>query len=84
MSKNKVDDKANNIKGALDALEDNDEELKEGKNKNSKEEKMKRSFTLTSNQVKKIYLLKAENEGMTLSEIVGQAIDEFYKSKSEN
>jgi len=84
MSKNKVDNKVDKIKGALDGLEDNDEKVKEGKNKKSKEEKKKRSFTLTSSQVKKIYLLKAENEGMTLSEIVGKAIDEFYKSKSEN
>ena len=82
MSKNKVDDKAYNIKGALEGLEDNDEEVKEGKNKNSKEEKKKRSFTLTSSQVEKIYLLKAKNSDMTLSEIVGQAIDEFYESKS--
>lgn len=84
MSKNKVDDRANNIKGALEGLENNDEEVKEDKNKKSKEEKKKRSFTLTSSQVEKIYLLKAKNSDMTMSEIVGQAIDEFYESESEN
>jgi hypothetical protein len=84
MSKNKVDDRANNIKGALEGLENNDEEVKEDKNKKFKEEKKKRSFTLTSSQVEKIYLLKAKNSDMTMSEIVGQAIDEFYESESEN
>jgi len=84
MSKNKVDDRANNIKGALEGLENNDEEVKEDKNKKFKEEKKKRSFALTSSQVEKIYLLKAKNSDMTMSEIVGQAIDEFYESESEN
>jgi len=37
---------------------------------------------LTNNQIEKIYLLKAKNNSMTLSEIVGQAIEEFYESKN--
>ena len=51
---------------------------KEYKNKNSEEEKIKRSFTLTETQVEKIYLLKAKNSSMTLSEIVGTAIEKYY------
>jgi hypothetical protein len=93
MGDNKVKDKAEGIKGIMDGLEDNDDQnknskeekskrVKEEKNKNSKEEKKKRSFMLTNSQIKKIYLLKATNNNMTLSEIVGQAIEEFYESKN--
>ena len=90
MSNDKVKDKA---KGILDGLEDaengNEKEekskrVKEEKSKSSKVEKKKRSFMLTSGQIEKIYLLKAKNNDMTLSEIVGQAIEEFYESNSSN
>lgn len=95
MEDNKVKDKAEGIKGIMDGLENNDKEskgskeekskrVKKEKSKSSKEEKKKRSFMLTNSQIKKIYLLKAKNSNMTLSEIVGQAVEEFYKSKSEN
>ena len=80
MADNKVKNKAGDIKGIIDGLNNNDEES-EG-NKSSKEEKKKRSFMLTNNQIEKIYLLKAKNNSMTLSEIVGQAIEEFYESKN--
>ena len=73
MTDNKVKGKAEGIKGIMDGLEDNKEE-----SKSSKEEKIKRSFTLTESQVEKIYLLKAKNNSMTLSEIVGNAIEEYY------
>jgi len=94
MKDNKVKDKAEGIKGIMDGLEDNEKSksskedknkrVKEDKSKSSKEEKKKRSFMLTNSQIEKIYLLKAKNNNMTLSEIVGQAVEEFYKSKSEN
>ncbi|PTX14809.1 hypothetical protein SAMN04488598_1559 [Halanaerobium congolense] len=98
MADNKVKDKAGKIKGILDGLNNNDEEsegnksskeekskrIKEDKNKSSKEGKKKRSFMLKNSQIEKIYLLKAKNSDMTMSEIVGQAIDEFYESESEN
>lgn len=88
MDDNKVKNKAAGIKGIMDGLEDNEKEnknskrVKEDKSKRVKEEKKKRSFMLTNNQIEKIYLLKAKNNNMTLSEIVGQAVEEFYKSKS--
>ena len=85
MGDNKVKDKAEGIKGIMDGLKDNDEQnknSKEEKSKRVKEEKKKRSFMLTNSQIKKIYLLKATNNNMTLSEIVGQAIEEFYESKN--
>ena len=98
MADDKVKNKAEGIKGIMDGLEDNEEDnkknkgskeekskrVKEEKSKSSKEEKKKRSFMLTNSQIEKIYLLKAKNSNMTLSEIVGQAVEEFYKSKSEN
>ncbi|MFW6026490.1 MAG: hypothetical protein ACOCRX_09115 [Candidatus Woesearchaeota archaeon] len=96
MKDNKVKDKAEGIKGIMDGLEDNENEksksskeeknkrVKEEKSKSSKVEKKKRSFMLTSKQIEKIYLLKAKNNDMTLSEIVGQAIEEFYESKSND
>ena len=84
MSNDKFKNKA---KGIMDGLEDEEnlnskeeknERIKDEKNKNSKEEKIKRSFTLTESQVEKIYLLKAKNSSMTLSEIVGTAIEKYY------
>jgi hypothetical protein len=98
MEDDKVKNKAEGIKGIMDGLEDSEKEVekskgskedkskrvKEDKNKSSKEEKKKRSFMLTNSQIEKIYLLKAKNSNMTLSEIVGQAIEEFYESESEN
>jgi hypothetical protein len=81
----KLDKKAKGIYDGLAEMEnDDDKKVKKSKNKKSKEEKKKRSFTLTSSQVEKIYLLKAKNSDMTMSEIVGQAIDKFYESESEN
>jgi hypothetical protein len=96
MADKKRKNKAEGIKGIMDGLEDVEENknkrskeekskrVKEEENKNFKEEKKKRSFMLTNSQIEKIYLLKAKNNNMTLSEIVGQALEEFYESKSEN
>jgi len=98
MADNKIKNKAGDIKGIIDGFNNNDEEsegnksskeekskgIKEDKNKSSKEGKKKRSFMLKNSQIEKIYLLKAKNSDMTMSEIVGQAIDEFYESESEN
>jgi|Wag4MinimDraft_13_1082653.scaffolds.fasta_scaffold06223_2 hypothetical protein len=88
MEDNKVKNKAEGIKGIIDGLEDTENEsekeekskrAKEQKNKSSKEEKKKRSFMLENSQIEKLYLLKARNNDMTLSEIVGNAIDDYYE-----
>jgi hypothetical protein len=83
MKDDKVKKKA---KGILDGMnedaeseEEKSKRVKEEKSKSSEVEKMKRSFMLTSKQVEKIYLLKAKNSEMTLSEIVGRAIDSYYE-----
>jgi hypothetical protein len=34
---------------------------------------------LENSQIEKLYLLKARNNDMTLSEIVGNAIDDYYE-----
>ena len=44
-----------------------------------KAKKKKRSFMLENSQIEKLYLLKARNNDMTLSEIVGNAIDDYYE-----
>ena len=84
MAKKEVKEKA---KGILKRMEDDDENekeekskrVKEQKNKSSKVEKKKRSFMLENRQIEKLYLLKARNNDMTLSEIVGNAIDDYYE-----
>jgi hypothetical protein len=84
MANDKVKDKA---KGILDGLsedaesekEEKSKRVKEQKSKSSKEEKKKRSFMLENSQIEKLYLLKARNNDMTLSEIVGNAIDDYYE-----
>lgn len=95
MADKKVKDKAKGIKGIMDGLEDDNKEnksskeeknkrVKEEKNKSSKEETKKRSFMLTNSQIEKLYLLKAKNSDMTLSKIVGQAIEKFYESNTKS
>jgi hypothetical protein len=86
MAKKEVKEKA---KGIWDGLKESDENeskkeekskgIKEQKNKSSKVEKKKRSFMLENSQIEKLYLLKARNNDMTLSEIVGNAIDDYYE-----
>ena len=39
---------------------------------------------LTQKQIKKLHELKVENSGVSLSEIVGAAIEEFYEEYSES
>ena len=70
-----MDDDVEEIK----EIEENNKRVKEQKNKSSKEEKKKRSFMLENSQIEKLYLLKARNNDMTLSEIVGNAIDDYYE-----
>jgi len=79
MSEDKISKKAKGIMDGLMDDEDNSKKVKEEKKESSKEEKMKRSFTLTSEQVEKLYMLKAKNSEMTLSAIVGEAIESYYE-----
>lgn len=65
-----------------ESKEEKNKRVKEEKNKEVKAPRKKRSFTLTPGQVEKIYLLKAKNNDMTLSEIVGEAIEEYYEKRN--
>lgn len=83
MKDDKVKSKAKGILDGMsedaDGKEEKSKRVKEEKSKSSKVEKKKRSFMLTAGQVEKLYLLKAKNNDMTLSEIVGNAIDMYYE-----
>ena len=79
-----VKKKAKGILAGMDDAEESEKEekskrVKEQNNKSSKVEKKKRSFMLENRQIEKLYLLKARNNDMTLSEIVGNAIDDYYE-----
>ena len=87
MGEGRYGDKA---KGIIDGLEDseknsdkvNEEKSKRAdteKNNSLKDEKKKRSFMLTESQVEKLYMLKAKNSDRTLSAMVGEVIEEYYK-----
>ncbi len=87
----KVRDKAKGIREGLEDGENNTDGVKEqksksiytDKSKDIKEEKKKRSFMLPVGDIEKIYLLKGKNPDKTLSEIVSEAIKEYYKLKTE-
>ena len=82
--KDKVTDKA---QGIIDSLEEDEEERKKEekiiKKKNKRPNKQKRTYMLTQKQIKKLHDLKVENPGISLSKIVGAAIEEFHKKYSE-
>lgn len=73
----KVGDKA---KGIIDSLEE--EEERENISSESESKKVKRTYMLTKDQVRKLHNLKLDNSGVSLSEIVGEAIEEYYSKYS--
>jgi len=82
---NKIKNKAQGIMDGLEEMEneaDTNKENKSGKEKKSKranKDKSKRSFMLTEDEIKKIYIMKAKFQDKTLSEIVGEAVNLLYK-----
>jgi H2-forming N5,N10-methylenetetrahydromethanopterin dehydrogenase-like enzyme len=66
--------------GSNDRLEGSLEGL--GK-KEEKVKKTKRSYYLTNQQMKKVLLLNAEYLEKDMSEIVGEAIEEYYERRIE-
>jgi len=91
MHEGRYKDKAKGIMDGLEETEEGTQETREEKNKrvndekskSVQEEKKKRSFMLTISQVEKLYLLKAKNNDKTLSAMVGEAIEEYYKNHTD-
>lgn len=77
-------DKSKKIKGAYAGLED-DQTSKEQNNKRVKEEKsdekLKRSYMLSKEAIQKIELIKVQQTGVTLSELIEDAIDLLYQQR---
>lgn len=49
---------------------------------NNKEEKLKRSYMLSKDTIRKLKLLEIQEVDITLSELVEEAIDTLYKIKA--
>lgn len=64
-------------KGILDGLMETNK-ISESKSKKVNEQKSKRSFMLTDDQIRMLYELKLKFIHEDLSTIVGKAIEDFY------
>lgn len=62
------------LTGALEGIGKNKEKPKEAK-------KTKRSYYLTDKQIKRVLLMNAEFMNKDMSEIVGEAINEYYEKR---
>lgn len=67
-------------KGILDGLMETNK-ISESKSKKVNEQKSKRSFMLTDDQIRMLYELKLKFIHEDLSTIVGKAIEEFYNAQ---
>lgn len=73
------------MKGVLEGLEDN-ERIKEDKNKKvekEKSKKLKRSYMLHKETIRTLKKIEIEEIDNTLSEIVEKAINEYYHNHYE-
>lgn len=93
MSKSKFDKLRNsNATGALnivnqsvekyeaDITGENQKKIEEEKKKSDDDEKIVRAYSLTKAQVRMLQEKKLEEIGLTLSDIVGKAIEFYYKN----
>jgi len=83
MSEDKVGNKA---KGIMDSLKEKEPEKEKiiKKKARKRPNKQKRTYMLTQKQIKKVHDLKVENPGVSLSEIVGAAIQKIYEEYAES
>ena len=93
MTKSKFDKLRNgNVTGALDIVNqsvekyeaditgENQKKIEEEKKKSDDDKKIVRAYSLTKAQIRMLQEKKLEEIGLTLSDIVGKAIEFYYKN----